>query len=285
MTSAAMPAIARLQRANQGSHFRAYRLHGDETAGLIDPFLSIDHVWISAPTFPPHPHAGFSAVSYLFLDSETGINNRDSLGNRNLILPGGLHWTAAGRGVVHEEVPAETGKTVHMLQIFINLARERQSAAPFALSLAPQDVPVVQLSGARVRVPLGNYREARSPLTPPTEVSVLDIFLDDDSALTVPVASGHSAFVMPIYGTVTVDGQRFDSGDPGLPVFPAQTASRSITLQAKSGSAKIAVFAGPPLRQPVHWRGSMAMASAEALDAASAAYQRGEFGTLSFRPG
>jgi hypothetical protein len=31
------------------------------------------------------------------------VDNRDSLGNRNLILPGGLHWT---------------GKTVHSLQIF-----------------------------------------------------------------------------------------------------------------------------------------------------------------------
>ena len=280
MTSAAMPAIARLQRANQGRHFRAYRLHGAETAERIDPFLSIDHVWMSAPTFPPHPHAGFSAVSYLFLDSETGINNRDSLGNRNLIPPGGLHWTAAGRGVVHEEVPAESGKTVHMLQIFINLARERQSAVPFALSLAPQDVPVVQVRGVKVRVPLGNYREVRSPLTPPTEVSVLDIFLDDDFAVTIPVAAGHSAFVMPIYGTLIVDGQRFDSGEPRLPVFPAQTASRSITLQAESGGAKVVVFTGASLRQPVHWRGSMAMASAKALDAAWAAYQRGEFGTL-----
>ena len=64
----------------------------------IDPFLGVDHAWISTPTFQPHPHAGFSAVSYLFLDSETGIDNRDSLGNRNHIQPGGLHWTAAGAG-------------------------------------------------------------------------------------------------------------------------------------------------------------------------------------------
>src|SRR6185369_4691129 len=140
--------IAQLHRMNIGSGFRAYSLRGGERAEPIDPFLGVDHAWMSAATFPPHPHAGFSAVSYLFLDSETGVNNRDSLGNHNYIQPGGLHWTAAGRGVVHEEVPAEAGKTVHMLQVFINLARERQSAPPFALSLAPQDVPAVQLPGA-----------------------------------------------------------------------------------------------------------------------------------------
>lgn len=72
-----MSIIATLQRANQGSHFRAYGLRG--MAALIDHFLGVDHAWMSAPTFPPHPHTGFSAVSYLFLDSKTGINSRDSL--------------------------------------------------------------------------------------------------------------------------------------------------------------------------------------------------------------
>ena len=72
--SPATSAVARLQRSNRGSHFRAYGLRGDEAGALIDPFLGVDHAWISAPTFPPHPHAGFSALSYLFLDSETGIN-------------------------------------------------------------------------------------------------------------------------------------------------------------------------------------------------------------------
>ena len=136
-----MTSIVRMQRANRGSPFRAVRLHGADPAQL-DPFIGIDHAWMSAPTFPPHPHAGFSAVTYLFLDSETGMANRDSLGTRNLIEPGGLHWTAAGRGVVHEEVPAVTGSTTHLLQIFVNLPRDRQTAAPFALSLASQDVPV-----------------------------------------------------------------------------------------------------------------------------------------------
>jgi redox-sensitive bicupin YhaK (pirin superfamily) len=283
MMNAAMSATVRLQRMNHGGQFRAYGLHGNEAAALIDPFLGVDHAWMSGSTFPPHPHAGFSAVSYLFLDSETGIDNRDSLGNRTLILPGGLHWTAAGRGVVHEEVPAETGKTAHMLQIFVNLARERQSVPPFALSLAPQDVPVMQLPGAKVRLPLGSYGHARSPLTPPTEVNLLDILLEDGAELIVPVAAGHNAFVMPIHGTLTVDGEPVDLDGPRLPVFPAQPEPRTVKLQARQASAKAVLFAGLPLRQPVHWQGSVAMASTEALTDAVARYQRGEFGTLSFR--
>lgn len=241
-----MSVIAALQRANHGSRFLAYGLRG--VAKLIDPFIGVDHAWMSAPTFPPHPHAGFSAVSYLFLDSETGISNRDSIGNHNLIQPGGLHWTTAGRGVVHEEVPAEAGKTVHSLQIFVNLARERQNIAPFALALEPQDVPVVQLPGAKVRVPVGSYGGAHSPLSPPTNVDMFDITLEDGAELTVSVTPAYCAFVMPIFGAVAVDGQIFDRDDLRLPVFQPQATARVITLQATQGDAKVMFFGGVPLQ-------------------------------------
>lgn len=243
-----MSAIVSLQRANHGSHFRAYGLRGKDVAALIDPFIGVDHAWMSAPTFPPHPHAGFSAVSYLFLDSETGIRNRDSLNNDNLIRPGGLHWTTAGRGVVHEEIPAEPGKTTHSLQIFVNLASEQQQVAPFALSLEPQDVPVLQLRGGKVRVPLGHYGEARSPLNPPTDVTTLEISLEGGAELTVPVAAGHCAFVMPIFGTVEVDGDRFDRDDFKLPIFRARPAPHAIRLWAPGDGAKAMFFGGRPLR-------------------------------------
>lgn len=275
-----MNEIAQLRRMNIGSGFRAFTLRGGERAEPIDPFLGVDHAWMSAATFQPHPHAGFSAVSYLFLDSETGINNRDSLGNRNVIQPGGLHWTAAGRGVVHDELPAEAGKTVHMLQIFVNLAVDRQGAAPFALSIAPQDVPILQLPGVKVRIPLGRYGQVRSALRPPTEVCLLDISLDDGAKLPIPVPAGHSTFIMPIFGTLKIDGQSFAADELRLPVFSAQARPREITLQARQGNAKAVLFSGLPLRQPVHWQGSLALASAEALAAGTAAYQRGEFGSL-----
>ncbi|WP_037588410.1 hypothetical protein [Stenoxybacter acetivorans] len=46
---------------------------------LINPFLGVNHAWMSAPAFPLYSHVGFPAVSYLFLDSETGIHNRDNM--------------------------------------------------------------------------------------------------------------------------------------------------------------------------------------------------------------
>jgi hypothetical protein len=64
-----MSEIAQLQRMNIGSGFRAYSLRGGEMAAPIDPFLGVDHAWMSAATFPTHPpsdsYGDFLERSYL----------------------------------------------------------------------------------------------------------------------------------------------------------------------------------------------------------------------------
>lgn len=239
-----MSTVVQLQRANHGRHFRAVGLRG--AAPLIDPFIGVDHAWMSAPTFPPHSHAGLSAVSYVFLDSESGITNSDSIGTHNLIQPGGAHWMVAGAGVVHEEVPAELGKTVHSLQIFVQLPPEKRTAAPQAISLTPPQVPTVQRPGAKVRVVAGEFDGQRSPIDTPTAVDMLDISLDAGAELDIPIAPGRTVFVLPVLGTVKVDGQSFGIEDLQAPVYPAECAPREIRLQASGGAAKAMFFGGSP---------------------------------------
>jgi redox-sensitive bicupin YhaK (pirin superfamily) len=101
-----------MQPMNKGAGFRALGLRGDST--LMDPYLMVDHHWMSQPTFGPHPPAGFSAVTYMFDDAETGFHNRDSMGDSSHIRAGDLHWTTAGAGVVRDEAPVEPGRTGHL---------------------------------------------------------------------------------------------------------------------------------------------------------------------------
>lgn len=241
-----MPTIVPLQRANHGCHFRAYGLRG--AAALIDPFIGVDQAWMSAPTFPPHPHAGCSAVSYVFMDSEIGIANRDAVGTVHLIEPGAVHWTVAGSGVVHEELPAQWDKTVHSLQILVKLPPAKRAASPYAFGLMPQQVPKVQRPGAKVRVVAGGFGGRRSPADAPTDVDVLDISLDAGTELGVPIAPGRSAFILPVFGVVSVDGLSFGLEDLQAPVYLAEQTERELRLQARNGPAKLMVFSGTPMR-------------------------------------
>lgn len=240
-----MPLYAPLQRANHGSHFRALGLRG--SASLINPFIGVDHAWMSAPTFPPHSHRGISAVSYVFLDSETGIENRDNIGTHNLIRPGGIHWTKAGRGIVHEEIPAETGKTVHSLQIFVDLPEDQRLSDPQAIILEPRDIPVIQQGLSKVRIAVGSFGGEKSPLQAPTAVTMLDVSLEEGGELSIPLPQGEAAFILPIHGSGWVDNQPFDASQLQVPVFTALNVHRDIRLNAPTGSTKLMFFSGRPL--------------------------------------
>ncbi len=242
-----MTIIAPVQRAELGDHFHAFSLRG--VSELIDPFLGVDHAWMSTPTFPPHPHSGFSAISYVFTDSETGIRNWDSIGTTNLIRPGGLHWTTAGRGIVHEEKPAEEGKTVHSLQIFVNLSEERRNTAPFILGLEPEEVPIVRLDGSEVRLLAGQFATATSPLNPPTDVTMLDVALEQGAELLLPVEVQSNSFMMPISGRIEVDGKCFDRDDLQIPVFESRPPARAIRLRAPEHKVRAMLFSGRRLHR------------------------------------
>jgi len=229
-----------MQTMQHGQHFRALTLripYEFET-----PLLGVDHAWMSGPTFPRHPHKGMSAVSYLFDDSQTSIHNQDSIGNDNLIPPGGLHWMAAGRGVTHEEVPSETGKTVHSLQIFVALPPPLKYAEPFALSLGPEAMPTVSLPHARVRVVLGRFGEHRSPLDVPTPMDMLDIRLEPGAELVLPVPQGASALLLPVQGAGTLNERTFSPESLAAPFFSADTSNEVMRLQATNEAVQVVVF-------------------------------------------
>ncbi len=237
----------RLDGMAHGAHFRAVTLRDHGRSGAMDPVLGVDHAYMSGPTFPPHSHVGFSAVSYVFAAAETGLYNRDSIGTRNLIRPGGLHWTAAGQGIVHEEVPSEPGKTAHLFQIFIDLPPAKRSAPPFAISLEPDNVPTVRRPGAAIRVPLGSFDHVRSPLKPPTDLTLLDISLEAGAELQLTLTEGHNAFVVPVEGSILVNGIAFDANGSDIPAFPASGSERSLKFEAREASAQVALFHGPPI--------------------------------------
>jgi redox-sensitive bicupin YhaK (pirin superfamily) len=140
------------QRHRIGAGFQADGLR--EPLALLDPFIMVDHFRMREAVFAPHPHAGFSAVTYLFDDSATGLISRDSLGGEHAIPPGGLHWTLAGRGVMHDEFPAAPGLEAHGLQIFVNLPADQKLRAPSVMRLSPEQMPRRRPSSSSTSTPM-----------------------------------------------------------------------------------------------------------------------------------
>jgi redox-sensitive bicupin YhaK (pirin superfamily) len=271
-----------VQAMRHGAGFLAQGIRGD--AALMDPYLMADHYWMTQPTFGPHPHAGFSAVTYMFDDAQTGFSNRDSLGDSSLIRAGDVHWTIAGRGVVHDEVPIENGKTAHGLQLFVNLAAANKHRPPGSIHVAREDIPVVsQAGGARIKVAFGEYDDGNQRVEPstelPTKASLFDISLDAGKSFSYPVPADQNIFLLVIKGELTAAGASQDEIIKQGDAVAFERGGGRLTLTAAE-AAQVALFMGVPLNEPVVRHGPFAMTNQADIERAIADYQAGRMGQL-----
>ena len=169
---------------SKGQGFTAYSVGQQQLGAAIAPFLQLDHYFMTQPTFAEHPHQGFSAVTYLFEDSEGSFFNEDSQGDRSTIAPGDLHWTQAGSGIRHNETPIEPGKMCHGIQMFVDLPIADKSLPAKAFHLTAAQISVYTTdSGGRVRVIVGEANGVISPLNISTKIRFLDVILPANSSI------------------------------------------------------------------------------------------------------
>lgn len=258
-------------------HFTAYGLRSEPSFSL-DPFLNLDDFVMSEPTFPPHPHAGFSAVTYMFEDSEGAFLNRDSLGDRSRIEPGAIHWTQAARGMMHEEVPERGGDACHGLQMFVNLRDEHKRAAPAAYHASRAQLPDVRpTDGVRVRVLAGAFGGVASPLTRLlTPVTFLEVHLARGATVEIDAPRDHNAFVMTIRGGGVVSDVSVEEHEA---LLFARDGDR-VRLEGGSNGMQLLFGEGAPLGEPVVFGGPFAMTRLEDIQDARARFARGEMGDL-----
>jgi len=190
--------------------------------------LNVDHFQMSEATFPPHPHAGFSAVTWMLPWSSGGFVNRDSGGDRSRITPGGLHWTLAGSGMIHEEIPENPGTVCEGLQIFVKLPEDLETMPPRAFHFDANEMPRATFDGGHAWVLVGRLGDVESKIPSYADVMMAHVQVKGRVVLDVPagmeafaavlrgqgridneVANAHEAF--PINGsTVTIEGDGFD---------------------------------------------------------------------------
>ncbi len=263
-----------------GGPFSVRSIDLSELGPRASPVLVFDDFRVSRSPFGPHPHAGFSAVSYVLQDSRGGLRSRDSLGNDVVVGPGGIVWTQAGSGVLHDEVPAEAGRELHGLQIFVNLSAKNKLAPARVLSLAGDEVPVWQSeTGDRVRVVVGSFEGVASPLVPLERFTLLDVTLR--RAVTFDLERDHNALVYVLDGTVRVRaGERGAQLTSGQALALHANDAGRVTFET-AGAAHVIVLSGAELREPVVAQGPFIMNDRAQIDAAFASYRRGEMGELS----
>lgn len=195
-------------KSSHGGNFSVHRLDTGRLAGFIEPIMGFDHFRMSGPTFAPHPHAGFSAVSYVFQDSAGALRNRDSIGHDIVVKPGGLVWTQTGSGVIHDEFPAQNGREVHGLQLFVNVGSRNKSLAPQVFHVDSPNVATLEDgAGNHVRVLSGQIGDVESPIAPVEPFDFLEASLSAPWIYRVPRDRNVLVYVLAGDVRVTTAGE------------------------------------------------------------------------------
>ena len=190
---------------------------------LTKPFIFLDYVEApggGGPNFGFHPHSGIVTLTYpLSFD----IQHEISSGQVDVVRQGGIEWMAAGRGIWHraQPVPADPPtQTLQGFQIWFALPPSHELAPASALFLQPEQVP----TAGPVRVLLGAYGDAVSPIAAPWDLNYLWVELKDGERWHYqPPATHQVAWAFAQRGTLQVAGAQlvrelavFEDGNAGL---------------------------------------------------------------------
>ncbi|HEY9677148.1 MAG TPA: pirin family protein [Drouetiella sp.] len=246
----------------------------------LSPFLMLDYGMPSQ--FKPteeilgvgmHPHRGFETVTFAF---QGRLQHRDTAGNHGEIGPGDVQWMTAGSGVLHEELHAksfrETGGTLQMLQLWVNLPAALKMKAPKYQTLESSTIPVIKVGDATVRIVAGALDGTTGPAETNTPINLWDFQLGSGSTtFTVPENYTTSIFVME--GKVTVNGGRSVEA-PTLVLF--ENEGTEILVEATEAS-RFVVMNGEPIDEPVVGYGPFVMNTQEEIAQAMRDYSAGKF--------
>ena len=270
-----------------GDGFPVRSLFGYDGLGRhLSPFLLLDH---AAPThFEPttrprgvgsHPHRGFETVTIVY---QGEVAHRDSTGAGGVIGPGDVQWMTAAGGIVHEEFhsPAftQSGGTVEMVQLWVNLPAKDKMAAPGYQNLLNGNIPSVELpdGAGRVRVIAGSFGGRSGPARTFTPMDVWDVRLAQGKLTELPVTRGWSTALIVLHGTVLVNGESV--------VREAQMAlferdGDSITVEANS-DAVVLLLSGEPIDEPIVGHGPFVMNTEAEIAQAFEDFNSGRFARI-----
>src|SRR6187551_710764 len=253
----------------------------------VDPFLLLHHADIKAPKYVdpddagvgPHPHRGFSPVTFIF---KGGVHHRDSRGNDSTIYAGGAQWMNAGMGILHSERPPhdihEIGGRQEIIQLWINTPAAHKMAQPAYFPLSAEAVPTFTSDDEKVkaRVFSGELLGVKGPIPSHTEVNAATIEFKKGGKISVGLPGSHNALLYLLDGKLTLEG--FGLVD-GLNAVVFKKDGDGITIEALEDT-RVLLLSGEPLNEEVVSYGPFVMNTQTQIMEAMRDYQMGKMGVL-----
>ena len=290
-TSQAMPAL-------EGAGVHLHRAFGFTDPTMCDPFLMLDDFRNDDPSryqagFPWHPHRGIETITYVLKGQ---VEHQDSLGNHGILGPGSVQWMTAGRGIIHQEMPAgDSAGQMHGFQLWANLPSSLKMTAPRYQDVEGKDVPeLTDDDGTHVRVVIGNFWGQKGPVDGiAADPLYLDISVPAGKTKRLKVDTYRNSFAYIFEGSASFA----DASAPTGVLLEKEVMGEELNIRDLSGNRtlvrfssgdEVSVTAGPqgvrflliggaPIQEPVAWHGPIVMNTQAELRQAFTELNNGTF--------
>ncbi|MCO7227064.1 pirin family protein [Pleionea sp. CnH1-48] len=264
--------------ASDGDGVKLSRVFSPRHVAQLDPFLLMDEFNSDAASdyiggFPPHPHRGFETITYM-LDGK--MLHEDSMGNKGELSAGDVQWMTAASGVIHSEMPQQLEGRMRGFQLWLNLPAAEKMQTPSYRDIPTSEIPRVQIGQSSIKLIAGEIdledklytgavkKNATQPL-------YLDVHIEANASLTLPVPSEKTALIYVYEGDVEVEQQEVLSQQLAL-----LNEGDRVNLKGGNQGTRLLVLAANPLNEKVqHW-GPFVMNTRQEIDQAINDYRNGE---------
>ncbi|MEH0082758.1 pirin family protein [Vibrio antiquarius] len=268
------------QPTADGDGVKIRRVAGFNNASF-SPFLMMDELKSDDRAdyvggFPPHPHRGIETLTYML---KGHFQHRDHMDNVGELRSGGAQWMAAGRGVIHSEMPIMQEGELHGFQIWINQPAKNKMAPAQYHDFQPETITEFETqSSGVVRLIAGhltiNNERIQGPLTETgVAVTVADWRAMVGRALNLTMEQDHNMMIYVYKGRVQLKDREINQGEMAI-----LSKGEWVELQAEKESGAL-IFIGEPINEPVVHYGPFVMNSMKEIEQAIQDYNSGLFET------
>jgi redox-sensitive bicupin YhaK (pirin superfamily) len=253
----------------------------------VDPFLLLHHANVKVPTHlepdkagvAPHPHRGFSPVTFIF---QGGVHHRDSRGNDSIVYAGGAQWMNAGRGIIHSERPPqdihEIGGRQEIIQLWINTPAKNKMDQPFYFPIQAAEVPSVTSvdGGVTTKIFAGEIEQVKGKIPTLSPVNAATVYANQGGKVSYTLPREHHVLLYLLDGSIRLEGYGLTEG---LNAVFFKQDGEGIAFEALEDT-RLLLVSGAPLNETVVSHGPFVMNSQTEILEAMRDYQMGKMGVL-----
>ncbi|EJT5919537.1 pirin family protein [Clostridium perfringens] len=274
-----------------GDGFRVsqYIPTGIKSMERLSPFLLLDY---NAPYyFKPsetrlgvgaHPHRGFETVTIAY---DGKVEHHDNKGNHGIIGPGDVQWMTAASGIMHKEYHetefSKNGGIFHMVQLWVNLPKDKKMIEPKYQPLLKEEMGVLKLDNDKGEISIiaGEVNGVKGPANTFTNINLYNINLKNYGNTTLSEPKNFNTAILILKGEAKVNEDKIcKEGD--FIVF--DNVEGEILLESLTEESLFLVLSGEPINEPVVSHGPFVMNTlGEILDAYED-FRNNKFGTENF---